>query len=549
MRTLFVHPSPLMYSEIFLRLEPLGVERVAQAARKAGHDVRVMDLQVFGHDDLWRELQAFRPEAVGFGVNYLANIPEVLDLAKEIKRRMPGCFVFVGGHSVSFIAKHVLEDADGAVDAVVRGEGEVITPMLLEACRDGDVHTLPGVVTAEGSGPAPLMMDSLDDIPPARDLMRRRRKYFIGVLDPCASIEFTRGCPWDCSFCSAWTFYGRSYRKASPEAAAEEMASIPEPHVFVVDDVAFIRPEHGDGIAAELEKRKIEKQYYLETRADVLLRNTEVFERWSRLGLNYMFLGMEAIDAEGLEQFRKRVSVDDNMRALEVARRLGVTVAINLIVDPQWDEEQFRVMREFALAVPEIVHLTVMTPYPGTEIWHTAVPGADHPGLPALRHPARGDAHEAAAGEVLRGAGEDPVGDQPQAPRGRGAGQDQQDRGAPADARADELRLDALAFQPGLQPAAPAGRPPPAGALPAAGARASGPRAARPHPALHPPAQQAAQGAGRRLSLRRSAASPASARPRGRRARRCAAPGAAPDRGPPGRRGGPARPPPRRARR
>jgi magnesium-protoporphyrin IX monomethyl ester (oxidative) cyclase len=360
-----------MYSEIFLRLEPLGVERVAQAVRSAGHDVRVVDLQVLRRRELRRQLRDWRPEAVGFGVNYLANIPEALDLAKEVKQALPECFVFLGGHSVSFIAAHVLAEAEGAVDAVVRGEGEVIAPMLVDACRDGAVHTLPGVTTPAGSGPAPLMLDSLDDLPPARDLMRRRRKYFIGVLDPCASIEFTRGCPWDCSFCSAWTFYGRSYRKASPEAAAAELESIAEPNVFVVDDVAFIRPEHGDGIAAEVEKRGIRKQYYLETRADVLLRNREVFERWRRLGLNYMFLGMEALDAEGLDLFRKRVSPDDNMRALEVARKIGVTVAINLIVDPQWDVEQFRLMREFALSVPEIVHLTIMTPYPGTEIWHT----------------------------------------------------------------------------------------------------------------------------------------------------------------------------------
>ncbi|MFE7900614.1 radical SAM protein, partial [Streptomyces sp. NPDC057424] len=136
-------------------------------------------------------------------------------------------------------------------------------------------------------------------------------------------------------------------------------------------DVAFIRPEHGHAIAAELERRRIRKHYYLETRSDVLLRNEEVFQRWTRLGLKYMFLGMEAIDAEGLDLYRKRVSPDDNFRALEVARRLGINVAINLIVDPAWDEERFRVVREFALSVPEIVHLTVMTPYPGTEIWHT----------------------------------------------------------------------------------------------------------------------------------------------------------------------------------
>lgn len=371
MRVLLVHPSPLMYSEIFLRLEPLGLERVAGATRCAGHEVRVMDLQVFRHNDLHHELHEFQPEAVGFGLNYLANVPEVLDLAGEIKRRLPGCFVFAGGHSVSFIAKHVVEQADGALDAIVRGDGEVITPLLLAAVRDGGAKDLPGVVTPGGQGRgAPLMLDSIDESPPARDLMRRRRKYFIGELDPCASIEFTRGCPWDCSFCSAWTFYGRAYRKATPEAAGAELESIREPNVFIVDDVAFIKADHGEAIAREVERRGIRKRYYLETRADVLLRNTEVFERWQRLGLTYMFLGIEALDEDGLELYRKRVSPDLNMRALECARRLGIEVAINLIVDPQWDEDQFRLVRQFALSVPEIVHLTVITPYPGTELWH-----------------------------------------------------------------------------------------------------------------------------------------------------------------------------------
>jgi radical SAM superfamily enzyme YgiQ (UPF0313 family) len=241
-----------------------------------------------------------------FGLNYLANVPEVIDLAKRIKQVTPRCFVFAGGHSVSFIADHVIEQADGALDAVLRGEGEVATPLLLAAARDGGLIDVPGVVTTVGScHQPPLLLDGLDEPRPARDLTRRRRKYFIGVLDPATSIEFTRGCPWDCSFCSAWTFYGRSYRKMSPEAAADEVASIQQPGLFIVDDVAFIRPEHGDAIAAGLEKRKVKKEYYLETRADVLLRHPEVFRRWRRLGLNSMFLGVEALDEEGLDRYRK----------------------------------------------------------------------------------------------------------------------------------------------------------------------------------------------------------------------------------------------------
>jgi magnesium-protoporphyrin IX monomethyl ester (oxidative) cyclase len=372
MRVLLVHPSPLLFSEIYLRLEPLGVERVAAAAQAAGHAVELLDLQVFRQRDFHETLVRWRPEAVGFSLNYLANVPEVIDLARATRRALPACRVFVGGHSASFVAHDLLAHADGAIDCVVRGEGEAITPRVLDAFAGGSpLESLPGVVTAAGSGPPPLLVPDLERYPPARRLLRRRRRYFIGELDPCASIEFTRGCPWDCAFCSAWTFYGRSYRKLSPEAAGEDLASIAEPNVFIVDDVAFIRPEHGMAIADEVERRRIRKRYYLETRADVLIRNREVFARWTKLGLRYMFLGLEAIDEEGLKRHRKRVHLGENERALEIARELGLVVAINIIADPDWDERRFEIVREWALSVPEIVHMTVNTPYPGTETWLT----------------------------------------------------------------------------------------------------------------------------------------------------------------------------------
>ena len=85
-----------------------------------------------------------------------------------------------------------------------------------------------------------------------------------GVLDPAASIEFSRGCPWDCAFCSAWTFYGRSYRKVDPEICAEELRSIREPGVFIVDDVAFV---HGD-LLFDVEQPARKQRRHL-TRQDV----------------------------------------------------------------------------------------------------------------------------------------------------------------------------------------------------------------------------------------------------------------------------------------
>ena len=231
-------------------------------------------------------------------------------------------------------------------------------------------EALPGVVTLDGSGPQPTLLTSLEEHLPARDLTRRRDKYFIGVLDPCASIEFTRGCPWDCAFCSAWTFYGRSYRQMAPEAAAEDLARIREPNVFIVDDVGFpSRGGHGHRPGHRAQRSR--SGAYLGTRCDVLLRNREVFAYWKRLGLAYMFLGVEALDAEGLQLYRKRATPHGNFEALEVARALGITVAVNIIADPSWDEERFRIVREWAMSVLKIVHLTVNTPYPGTETWFT----------------------------------------------------------------------------------------------------------------------------------------------------------------------------------
>src|SRR2546429_7247109 len=198
------------------------------------------------------------------------------------------------------------------------GEAKASGPRFWGATEAAaDLSTGPGAVTAGGEGPPPGFVHSLDDLLPARDLLRHRRKYFIGVLDPCASIEFSRGCPWDCSFCSAWTCYGRSYRRLSPERVIEDLRRIREPGIFIVDDVAFVQERHGMALGEAVARAGIKKRYYLETRGDVLLRHKEVFRFWKQLGVAYMFLGLEAIDEDGLKKYRKRVAPGPNFGALE----------------------------------------------------------------------------------------------------------------------------------------------------------------------------------------------------------------------------------------
>jgi hopanoid C-3 methylase HpnR len=374
MKVLAVHPNRLIYSRIFLCLEPLGLELVAEALRREGHEVKIVDLQVETTKKLFRLIKSWQPDVVAFSCSYLANVPEVIDLAKSVKKTLASCYVFVGGHSASFIAKDLLAHASGAIDCVLRGEGEYAAHLLLEALTldQQAVSQVPGALTQEMEGPPPVHLSDLDRYFPARDLLQKRKKYYLGIMDPCASIEFSRGCPWDCSFCSAWTFYGRKYRLVDPEKAVEDLERIEEPGVFIVDDVAFVKPEHGMAIAEAVLKKGIKKRFYLETRVDVLLRNKDVFETWKTLGLEYMFVGLEAINEADLTRFRKRTTLSKNFEALEFARSLDIQVAVNIIADPSWDEAQFEGVREWGRSRSEIVNISINTPYPGTETWLTS---------------------------------------------------------------------------------------------------------------------------------------------------------------------------------
>ena len=139
--------------------------------------VGLWHLQVEDHRAYFRLLNSWRPDIVAFSCNYLANVPEIVDLAKATKARFSQMFVCVGGHSASFTAGAIIEHGAGAIDCVLKGEGEAAIPLLLAAVEAGrGVGSIPGAVTAAGEGPPPGFVHSLDDLTPARDLLRHRRK-------------------------------------------------------------------------------------------------------------------------------------------------------------------------------------------------------------------------------------------------------------------------------------------------------------------------------------------------------------------------------------
>jgi len=172
---------------------------------------------------LYREMAAAilrnRPDVVGFtslGCNFICTL-KVAAYLKEIDPSLP---ILVGGPHVSILHREVAERFS-QFDVVVRNEAEALLPALLEGLQDDHLRDIPGLTYRRGSdlietATNPLFMD-LDQLPwPAYD------HYPIKELG-LRSIEAGRGCPFDCTFCSTASFFGRRYRLKSAERLCAEL--------------------------------------------------------------------------------------------------------------------------------------------------------------------------------------------------------------------------------------------------------------------------------------------------------------------------------------
>ena len=135
---------------------------------------------------------ASRPDAVGFGINCLANASDVIGLAKAVKARRPHGLVFAGAHSGLFIAERVLDEADEAIDGILRGESELAAPAMLAGAYD---HASRGARRRHlrwGSVRRPRQ-PSISTKCCQRATQPPSPSRFLGVLDAAASFEDSRG--------------------------------------------------------------------------------------------------------------------------------------------------------------------------------------------------------------------------------------------------------------------------------------------------------------------------------------------------------------------
>jgi len=379
MKIAFVKPpvGGILGLEMLTFVEPLGPICVAACLEAEGHQCKVFDLRIDGEEHGLDLCKRFAPDVVGLQCNFTTERNRTVRLAQRIKRENPGTFVVVGGHDASRDPNWFNSDV---IDAVAVGDGEEVMPPMVDAIQRGhDLGTVPGLMLHRdgrwiSTGHAPTRKN-LDDYPlPARHLIEHYADhYYINFHKPLALMETARGCPFKCNFCSVWKFHESTFREKSPARVVRELQDIKAEAIFITDDIFWMNVRRGEEMAKQIKAAGIKKFFTVQTRTDIICKFPHLIEMWKDCGKLAIFLGLESVTDEGLKAVNKKNTADNNVKAIKILQDLGVGFTPNFIVDPAWNRDDFKRLRDW------IDHtgaynsgFSVLTPLPGTDLWDTA---------------------------------------------------------------------------------------------------------------------------------------------------------------------------------
>jgi radical SAM superfamily enzyme YgiQ (UPF0313 family) len=341
-------------------VEPLELEVLAALIKDPDEPV-IADLIIDGRPLEWF-LRSHRPAMVCV-TGYITNVPAMIDVCTRSKAYDPSIITVVGGVHCEVCPG----DFDHpAVDYRVVRNPVLAFPALIAHVR-GDVlpaGVLPRGAAADGNLP-PF---DFTFVPPRRDLTKEHRgRYFYIFHDKVALLKTAFGCPHTCSFCFCTEITGHHYVERPIDDVMDELEGIAENEIYIVDDDFLVSRARVVSFLDGLEARRIRKHYLLYGRADFIARNPDLVGRFAGLGLRTVIIGVESFAQDELASYDKRITVEENRRALEILKKRRVDTYVTLIIPPHWTAEDFsRCGDELIRSGVLYVNLQPYTPLPGT---------------------------------------------------------------------------------------------------------------------------------------------------------------------------------------
>jgi hopanoid C-3 methylase len=189
-------------------------------------------------------------------------------------------------------------------------------------------------------------------------------------MRPLASIRTSKGCHFRCQFCALWKVTGGRYFIRKPECIVEELGAIKERYVFFSDDESLLDTKRMEALADLIRANGIDKRYFLYGRSDTISNHPDLIEKWKKIGLERVFVGLEFMRDADLNLIRKGSTVANNIKAIQVLKDLDIGIFPMFIVKPEFEKKDFADLKKYCLGLElDFIGFSVLTPLPGTDLY------------------------------------------------------------------------------------------------------------------------------------------------------------------------------------
>ncbi len=362
----------------------LGLGYLTSVLRQGGYDVRVMDIEQ-EPDAILKVAREIDPVLIGFSLIFQFYVGNYGALMRYLRDNGIASHFTMGGHFPSLSYHQTLEIIP-ELDSVVRFEGEATLVDLADAVSTGDDwRDIPGIAYVRDQAviatPARPLVEDLDQLP-----YPERNYQADSVLGrSIMPILASRGCARTCSFCSIHTFYraapGKIVRTRKPAEVVREMRLLHEERgitifLFQDDDFPLFGPvwqRWANAFVDELHRNDLPGKviWKMNCRADVV--EPELFVKMRDAGLYLVYMGLESGSEKGLETLHKQITVEQNVRAVNVLKSIDLMWEYGfMLLDPSSTFDTVRENLAFLRTIVGDGCLPVtfcrMLPYDGTPI-------------------------------------------------------------------------------------------------------------------------------------------------------------------------------------
>jgi radical SAM superfamily enzyme YgiQ (UPF0313 family) len=368
---LFIEPkTENLHIYAKFNLPRLGSPLLATIMRDHGFDVRVCFMTE--HEILKKDLTADLVAVSTITSTALA----AYRIALHYKNR--GIPVVLGGPHVSFCAHESLEYADYCI----RGEGEYAFPALVHALnKAGSLESVPGLVWKQGGtirqNHRAVPVHNLDSLPfPDLSLIEYgrssyRRNPFKRKIIP---IQTSRGCPFDCTFCSVTGMFGKRYRYRSTANIIEELKryDAQKHHLFFYDDNFSANRKRTRELLLKMIELKLGFGWSTQVRTDIA-KDPELLALMKQAGCQVLYIGFESCDENALAEMHKSQTVTEMVTAIREIKKHRIYIHGMFVFG--FDSDTLRSIDNtinFAISQPiDSAQFLILTPLPGTAFYTT----------------------------------------------------------------------------------------------------------------------------------------------------------------------------------